>query len=39
METGQMMARLLAEINVMREKMDSTQDRMKAKIVTEIRMN
>jgi hypothetical protein len=39
METEKMMARLLAEMNVMRGKLDSNQDRMEAKIEAEIRTN
>jgi hypothetical protein len=34
-----MMARLLAEMNAIREKLYSNQDRMEAKIVAEVRTN
>jgi hypothetical protein len=39
MEMEQMLARLLAEMNIMRGRMGSNQDRMEAKIEAEIRTN
>jgi hypothetical protein len=39
MEMEQTMERQLAEINIMRGKMDSNPDRMEAKIEAEIRTN